>query len=101
MPEAVLLVVLVLLPVLQPKFLLDSMLGRLCRWLRAMGIDAEFVEPGQQGQSQQQSTLIQQVQEAALLQVSSCITFTDMGAVGPSTTALGNSLLHACPVGPP
>lgn len=50
----------------QPKFLLDSMLGRLTRWLRALGIDAEFVEPGQAGH---QATLIQQVQEAALLQV--------------------------------
>jgi hypothetical protein len=54
---------------LQPKFLLDSMLGRLCRWLRALGIDAEFIEPGQKGQAQTQSTLIQQIQEAALLQV--------------------------------
>jgi hypothetical protein len=45
------------------------MLGRLTRWLRALGIDAEFVEPGQQGQPHQQATLIQQVQEAALLQV--------------------------------
>lgn len=55
---------------LQPKLLLDSMLGRLCRWLRALGIDAEFVEAGQQGQAQSQGALIQQVQEAALLQVS-------------------------------
>jgi hypothetical protein len=53
----------------QPKLLLDSMLGRLCRWLRALGIDAEFVEAGQQGQVQSQGALIQQVQEAALLQV--------------------------------
>jgi uncharacterized protein with PIN domain len=46
------------------------MLGRLCRWLRALGIDTEFVEPGQQGQTQQSpSMLIQQIQEAALLQV--------------------------------
>lgn len=45
------------------------MLGRLCRWLRALGIDAEFVEAGQQGQAQSQGALIQQVQEAALLQV--------------------------------
>lgn len=51
-----------------PKLLLDSMLGRLCRWLRALGIDAEFVEAGQQGQVQSQGALIQQVQEAALLQ---------------------------------
>jgi uncharacterized protein with PIN domain len=54
---------------LQPKFLLDSMLGRLCRWLRALGIDAEFIEPAQKGQAQAQSTLIQQIHEAALLQV--------------------------------
>jgi uncharacterized protein with PIN domain len=55
---------------LQPKFLLDSMLGRLCRWLRALGIDTEFVEPGQQGTPQQgPGMLIQQIQEAALLQV--------------------------------
>ncbi len=26
-----------------PCFLLDSMLGRLCRWLRCLGLDAEFV----------------------------------------------------------
>eukprot|EP00775_Hariotina_reticulata_P004540 gene4540-4792_t len=25
-----------------PRFLLDSMLGRLCRWLRVLGVDAEF-----------------------------------------------------------
>lgn len=65
---------------LQPKFLLDSMLGRLCRWLRALGVDTEFVEPGQQGahnnqqqgqgqQQGQQATLIQQINEATLLQV--------------------------------
>ncbi len=29
--------------VLQLKFLVDGMLGRLCRWLRCLGIDAEFV----------------------------------------------------------
>lgn len=45
------------------------MLGRLCRWLRALGVDTEFVEPCQQGQAEQHSTLIQHVQEAALLQV--------------------------------
>jgi hypothetical protein len=67
-----------------PKFLLDSMLGRLCRWLRALGVDAEFVEPASHEQQQQQQqqgrqrqqgkdgvrdTLIQLVQEAAVLQV--------------------------------
>lgn len=38
---------------LQPCFLLDSMLGRLCRWLRALGVDAEFVETGSKQQLQQ------------------------------------------------
>lgn len=25
-----------------PAFLLDSMLGRLCKWLRVLGVDAQF-----------------------------------------------------------
>lgn len=64
---------------LQPRFLVDSMLGRLCRWLRALGVDAQFVDPGgtlQQRQQlsssdrqQQQQLLIQQIQEAALQEV--------------------------------
>jgi hypothetical protein len=40
---------------LQPRFLVDSMLGRLCRWLRALGVDAEFVETGGKQQLQQQA----------------------------------------------
>ncbi|KAF6257473.1 hypothetical protein COO60DRAFT_1701845 [Scenedesmus sp. NREL 46B-D3] len=36
-----------------PRFLVDSMLGRLCRWLRALGVDAEFVETGGKQQLQQ------------------------------------------------
>lgn len=39
----------------QPRFLVDSMLGRLCRWLRALGVDAEFVETGGKQQAQQQA----------------------------------------------
>uniref|UniRef100_A0A383WME7 Mut7-C RNAse domain-containing protein n=1 Tax=Tetradesmus obliquus TaxID=3088 RepID=A0A383WME7_TETOB len=38
-----------------PRFLVDSMLGRLCRWLRALGVDAEFVETGGKQQAQQQA----------------------------------------------
>jgi uncharacterized protein with PIN domain len=40
---------------MQPRFLVDSMLGRLCRWLRALGVDAEFVETGGKQQLQQQA----------------------------------------------
>lgn len=70
---------LVMLP-LQPCFLVDSMLGRLCRWLRALGVDAQFVDPGgtlQQRQQlsaadrqQQQNSLVQQIQDAAVQEVS-------------------------------
>jgi hypothetical protein len=45
------------------------MLGRLCRWLRALGVDAVFVEAGQQGVAQASSAVIQQIREAAVLQV--------------------------------
>jgi uncharacterized protein with PIN domain len=57
------------------------MLGRLCRWLRALGVDAEFVEPGgARGQQQhEQEQLRQQVQEAAVLQVG---LRTRLGCVG-------------------
>lgn len=64
---------------MQPRFLVDSMLGRLCRWLRALGVDAQFVDPGGTLQQRQQLTaadrqqqlnnLVQQIQDAAVQEV--------------------------------
>ena len=48
------------------RFLLDSMLGRLCRWLRCMGVDAEMVAQGTP------SCQLAALAEAAGLQVRRC-----------------------------
>lgn len=84
---------------LQPCFLVDSMLGRLCRWLRALGVDAKFVDQGgtlQQRQAvtaadrqQQLNSLIHQIQDAAeqevcmALRVSSELCVRPAFRVGP------------------